>query len=355
MKGRTIEEVIQLAEKAKMYARDRIIIGSTQLKNNELAEAYFQAHLVAVGEIGGRGIRDVGNEEAYEKIALNPLVNPFLARYESHISTSAKHLTGNCFELALQALDYVINHSGDDGICAEMYQITGGDHVFLVLNRGPGSNPKDPATWESNAVICDPWSNLVYPARNYLSQLKNFYRNDKKNYIEDFDPNRHSLAPFAFNTNQIRQIRTPKNLQSRFVDQSAFLVKALETYKDQLEIEKQRLLKKYGPNDKKVLIIFSKIIDTQISILNVEGTVELVRIKKYKNDYQFAKSDLTRTLQKIYTDAVHSMQFTEDEKYQLFEHKEKKAVMELFSIKSETESNLDQITNHVEKLIKKRI
>lgn len=363
--GRTFEEAIQVAEEAKEHSRGQIITGSTQLENNELAEAYFKAHQVAIGEFdvgeGGSGIRAISDEEAQEKIISNPLVNPLLAWYESRISISAKHLTGNCAELAFHALDYVLNHKGD--MYAEVYEIKGGDHVFLVLNRDPGSDPKNPATWGPNAVICDPWSNAVYRVNDefgvpiYISKLKNFYRLDNKNYIEDFDPKRHSLAPHPYdlNTNLIRQIKTPKNLQSRFIDQSVLLVKALETYKDQLEIEKQRLLKKYGQDDKKVLIIFSKIIDTQISILNVKDVIESARYKRYKNDYQFAKSDLTQTLQNTYTDAVHSMQFTEDEKYQLFEPKEKAKVMNFFAIKSETESRIRQITDHVDKLIKKRI
>ena len=33
-----------------------------------------------------------------------------------------------------------------------------------------------PETWGKNAVICDPWSNKVYGAADYLKKLKNFYR-----------------------------------------------------------------------------------------------------------------------------------------------------------------------------------
>ncbi len=99
--------------------------------------------------------------------------NQDIREYELDIKLSLISSSGNCDEFTKQAFDFILYH--DNSIKAEVYEIQGGDHVFLVLNRDPNSDPSDPDTWGKKAVICDPWANSVYYALNFRHHLKNFY------------------------------------------------------------------------------------------------------------------------------------------------------------------------------------
>jgi hypothetical protein len=44
-------------------------------------------------------------------------------------------------------------------------QVKGGDHGFVVVGRDKKTDPSNPATWNEEAVICDPWRGIVQMAR----------------------------------------------------------------------------------------------------------------------------------------------------------------------------------------------
>lgn len=44
-------------------------------------------------------------------------------------------------------------------------QVKDGDHGFVVLGRDASTDAADPATWNDEAVVCDPWRDLVQPAK----------------------------------------------------------------------------------------------------------------------------------------------------------------------------------------------
>lgn len=44
-------------------------------------------------------------------------------------------------------------------------QVKQGDHGFVVVGRDGTTNAADPASWNDEAVVCDPWKNLVQPAK----------------------------------------------------------------------------------------------------------------------------------------------------------------------------------------------
>jgi hypothetical protein len=54
------------------------------------------------------------------------------------------------------------------------------DHVFVVINQacdGNGDFPVNFANWDANAVICDVWSDIACPAREYPARWKARMRN----------------------------------------------------------------------------------------------------------------------------------------------------------------------------------
>jgi hypothetical protein len=137
----------EIAIAAKEYARNYIKKGATQLENNHLPEEY-RLPLPS-------GIDDLRNEIEHA-IAINPDKNA----YDAEINTLKKYSLGNCSEMALLALDYVLTHH--PGIFAQIYAIANGDHEFLSIGKG------------KEAFICDPWSNKVYPFHKWKNNLENY-------------------------------------------------------------------------------------------------------------------------------------------------------------------------------------
>lgn len=110
---------------------------------------------------------------------------------------TSEYKTGNCHEFSYLALG--ILRKIDPGLNGDVFTIRRGDHVFLVIDRDPNSDPANPATWGEHAVVCDSWSGAVYPAAEIPFKLKNFsyyILQDKSrlNVISSFNPRFHELA-----------------------------------------------------------------------------------------------------------------------------------------------------------------
>lgn len=353
-----LEDALKIGNEAKNYSLARIKKGYTSLASNQLSTFYYNSLKNSVKETREMYYQSWSQVDPLEK-------NITVAKFESEVAISSKYSLGNCHELAVLALYYIINFAHND-INAEVYTIDGGDHVFLVLNRDPNSDPHKPETWGVNAVICDPWNDQVndqvYPAAEYTYRLKNYrskiftIKNDR-NYVENIDPNKHTLKPIRnFNTQYLCQIRTVDNLKNNFSEEVIYLIKTIEKYKTNLEIEKNRLNKKYGDNDEKVSILANKIHELNQSIRSTSAAVIALKDKKYKNDYIFAKASLTATLKVIHQNAVCSMQFTKEELSKLFAHKgqdNKTEVLKFFGIKSDTYSHLRAMTEEVNEIMKR--
>jgi hypothetical protein len=334
-----LDRVLEIANKAKNYARAQIRKGSTQLENNQLDDEHKEALETEVGRTR-YGIRAVIDEKNTFDI-LEPDKN--IAHYENTILVTSKYSLGNCFELALQALDYVLIH--EEKITAEVYKIRGGDHIFLVLNRAPGSDPSNPATWGQHAVICDPWSDKVYKASDYRLELKNFHYIDSFNYTEDFNPSRHKLIPYEkFNTAYLKKNRTVDNLKKNFIDACDDLISILEKHKDILE---QSITIQYLYNKKMVILINNKISAIAKFIKNIEKTrAEL--FSSLDTDYRLAKEQLYTELDKLYESAADIVQFSQQEIDQVF--KPTALLTSLFSCRKSKINYTHEDFQHVKKL-----
>ncbi len=73
---------------------------------------------------------------------------------------------GNCAEMACLA---AVSAKASGAERVELFSIP--NHLFVVVNRDPASNPADPETWGPQALLLDPWSNdgkgLVLSASQY--------------------------------------------------------------------------------------------------------------------------------------------------------------------------------------------
>ncbi|ETO92365.1 Uncharacterised protein [Legionella longbeachae] len=261
-----------LARLANHYARFQIREGTSQLQNN-LYDIDKQAAL-------NKALADIRQAFAKEDFFLN--IETTITRFEKRIADCKKFSIGNCHELALMALDYMIRNQPN--VHAEVYSIEGGDHAFLVIGRKIDSDPEKPETWGDEAYICDPWSNHVYPAAEYLDKTKNFYYittpdGRQINYIEDFDPSRHKMVPVQ-NQNSIHFLQESSKLNTILLDVFTTINERHCAIFDELANDLNeisiKLNKKYGQNDPKV-----KILNEKINIIREETA----KMRSEFNDY----------------------------------------------------------------------
>jgi hypothetical protein len=92
----------------------------------------------------------------------------------ANVAKIEKRGIGNCGEVAAVALVY-LKSTGTSETLDYVYIIDGATsnavvpHVVAVIGRG-GDTTLDiglPGTWSADAVICDPWDRVVYPAKDY--------------------------------------------------------------------------------------------------------------------------------------------------------------------------------------------
>lgn len=196
------------AHLANKYAREFIIEGGTQLINNTYLIDKKKSLSNAV-----KAIREKSQESASSWLEFDYYIYEF---YQS-IECSKKYSIGNCNELSELALDYIAHYVPH--VNAEVFQLVGGNHVVLVVGRQKGSDPKKPETWGRDAYICDPWSDDVYPASEYLSRTQNYYQKYDEvldvytNHVEDFNPSKHTFSPIRnYNTDYLRKYNTKEHI-----------------------------------------------------------------------------------------------------------------------------------------------
>ncbi len=336
-----LQETLACAEAAQDYARKLILYGSTQIENNllrrdpSLPRTVDIEHLTYVENLaeGVLKLEDYIAEQISEKRSVNSLENKFLITYETYVALTTKFSLGNCTELALEALDFILNNHPE--MSAEIFTIAGGDHVFVVLNRHEGSDPHNPMTWGDSAVICDPWaedkSSRVYPATEYRKHLKSYVHDikNKQNTTEELEletknsstPPKHVLTPNdIFNTTMLRKLKKIHELSKAFDEQVESLTVILAKYRTGLETEIQRLKDERSEKkpteqkkiDHKITVLRNKADQIQAQFHSTHDTANAVREMKFAN-YDEAKSVLTEHIATLKEEAIHSMQFMNKE------------------------------------------
>lgn len=99
--------------------------------------------------------------------------------------TALEHHLGNCYEFAIVAR-YLLKMRYRD-VPAEIYEVSNGDHVFLVIGNG------------KNAVVCDGWAGEIYPMYDIERKLKCFrpytIESSHLNVITSYNPEFHVIKP----------------------------------------------------------------------------------------------------------------------------------------------------------------
>lgn len=312
-----------IAEEAKKQSRAFIIEGSTQLINNSYDPEKNAALYKAVLDL-----RDVIAEPEMFVLESDNAIQLF----QKTVSVCQKYSIGNCYEMAVMALDYCVNHHPE--VRTEVYLISGGDHVFLVVGRDPESNPHKPETWGKNAFICDPWANKVYPASHYLSETKNYYgilnpqTGEIKNHLEDLKSGKHTFSPIPnLNSTHLSKMNTKEHVNAlinAFEKKYTYLLKGLQNFISGLTAIADRLEEKYGNQDEKYKIILEK----KDSLINIVSDLRknLGNSNKGNSPGQETREALQKKLRDAIRTSDKTIAFSSEDNQKISEYRNPKAL-----------------------------
>lgn len=293
----------EVAQKACDYARTYILLGTTQLINNTYTVIEKNALAKALCDLRIACLE-------YSPFLLE--IDTTIKNFYQTINLCKKFSLGNCHELALMALDYVVNSA--PGVEAEVVRIKGGDHAFLVIGRKLKSDIERPETWGSKAYICDPWANEVFPASDFFIRAKNFYHtkdpltNTYVNFVEHFKPEVHTIVPLSkINTYHIRATQSEHHLKKiiKFSEEkNSYILNAMKTLEDKLTDIAVRLIDRYGRDTEQSLVIHRMILQLHVATSSICARIN--KVQTYA-DYCELRVDLERSLKqnvRAYNQAV---------------------------------------------------
>jgi len=240
--------------------------------------------------------------------------------FEESIQQTKKYSIGNCCEYVELALEYILGFNEKyptHKIFAEGFEIENGDHEFLVLGRLQNSDPGDPLTWGDNAIICDPWSDLVYPAKQYKEFLKNYeYQPFKKMHHLEKINNSHILATLtSLNTRYLEKKNSKKyrqEMQNFFQMKINLLNEIVSSYR--IELKRNTVFEKMDKKDRSYQIIYTKLAETERLLDFLNEAKQFVFKNSKKNDYYFIKEQLQNTLRQVFEYLNSLYHFTPMEK-----------------------------------------
>ncbi len=316
----SFKEVYNLAIKARDYARQQIIQGTSQIENNDFSYAGQMALETA--------LIDDCKPFYIEKNLLQLDANRLIYDFEATIQTTSQYSLGNCGELAYQALDYVMSVAKANHILAELYTIQGGEHMILVLGRRQDSHISDPMNWGDDAVICDPWAkdekNQVYPAKEYVMKLKNYTyefkphdvlpedvinaKNERTNLLQDFQMGQHVLMPVrGYHNKYLSENRDIETLYQKYTKKINVLIEMLTAYQAQIDaLESHLALNK--KQDERYRVLMFKSVNLNDRIRSLKSDRVFARV--HKGDYREVRNTLMHALASQYDDVMHAMQLT---------------------------------------------
>jgi len=195
----TLAENILLGNDAANYARKLITASSTALTTSMIDQSDIAKHIERMRK------STFSTEVSLKDLFRVPDIhfNADLYQIKKAVRLVKNFSVGNCGEYAALALNYLRKQ---DVKRAEAFSISNGNHCFVVIDRAMDSDPEKPETWGTDAIVCDPWSNKIYPATE-ITQTLQCYRGIRVNSGEfsmeysiqnttyPFDPTIHTLKP----------------------------------------------------------------------------------------------------------------------------------------------------------------
>lgn len=173
---------LELAQEALRYAQERIKESSSALKTPDTETLRINKNI--------NHMRQSTLDKQNSIKALYRVASPHSLIVKSRSKIITQFEVGNCSEYATLALRYIHKQSS---IYAETMYIQDGDHAFVVIGRPIDTDINKPETWGEDAVVCDPWSDMVYPASEIPEKLQCFSGTTGKRAVYPRDPSTHKL------------------------------------------------------------------------------------------------------------------------------------------------------------------
>ncbi len=224
--------------------------------------------------------------------------------FESIVSSAFKFSLGSCHELTCMALYFCIKNN----IHAEYYEGINIDHTFLVIGRKKGSDPTDPSTWGPDAMICDPWDNQSYPAKELDHHFKPLFGHGYQ-----------ITSAFCLRNTCIK--RTVKNLKESFCTRFQAMQCALDEYFFYLENMSSDLTpeKKFIVQNKinKIKEYVSTIPEPTVLFEQCHNAAKEIAKKEQQDEwldeYSLTRSYLINNLEKLHDQIKKEMTFSPSE------------------------------------------
>lgn len=102
--------------------------------------------------------------------------NAMLYIYHKVAEHASGMKSGNCGEQTALAFIYLLKHNV---LPLDFCKVKNGDHAFVVIGRSKEGNPNDLKTW-GNAVICDPFNNQAFIAKDATPEQIRMLLGDKE-------------------------------------------------------------------------------------------------------------------------------------------------------------------------------
>lgn len=340
----------QIALEAKSYAQFYIKKGCTQLQTNAYDQSQKKALLMAMDDLRANMLEFEHSEEL-------AWIESNIKLFYKSVENSKKFSLGNCAELAMLAMNYIAHNTDNN---AEFYNIINGDHMFVVIGRQMNSDPSDPTTWGDQAFFCDPWSNLVYPSRDYLTKLHDHYiSGDVENYnyvnnIRPFDPHTQQLMPVAnLNTAYIRSFHE-KNVdfvQALFIMQCSCMSNALTTLKQNLQTTAQRLKEKYPTSNERIAVIEKLITNLEEITGKITNSLNN-KSELMQGNYLEIKSNFSKNLLNLRKSYNTTVNISQDDKNTLNTPQRFKKIMRYFNCETRAMRDTRKAFEDVDRKIK---
>lgn len=308
------------AREACHYARRFIVKGSTQNINN----TYTSKQRIFL-EKGIVDLRDM----SLSKNPYNLEEDSSIQIFYRVIELCKKFSLGNCFELALLSLEYVLITYPN--LRAEVFILSGGDHTFLVIGRNPASLPHLPKTWGRNVFLCDPWTNSVYSAYKYARYLRSHsstpYPNntpgDYLNHIEKFEETRHTFKCLdTLTTTYLRIADTPLHkleIKTRYQQKTTNMLRAIKSLMVDLQTIAESVKEEYGSQDGKYLTIQQAV--NKLTALIDQTTMVMKQNVDINEPYLEIRMSLQQSLKVQVAEYWHAMSLSESDKKTLFTYR----------------------------------
>ncbi|HVE43915.1 MAG TPA: hypothetical protein VNC84_02115 [Gammaproteobacteria bacterium] len=324
-------DTAEIAKSACEYARKSIIAGSTQIQNSDFDEAKRVALTKGIKDL--RAFRKEASESRIESDA-------GIEFFYANIATCKKFSLGNCSEMALMALDYVLSHAPE--VNAEVYRIAEGDHAFLMIGRIEGSDPTKPETWGGDAYICDPWCNQVYPASEYVDKMEFFSfspmpsKEDCRYYtasVTKFNSKQHSLKLLwddknDMNTKYLRKANSRAHIDqfiARYREKLESIHQVLETLHLQMSLIVLQFEQKYpviGGQKKKRITIQAMLLQLEKRMEAIKKDIENVAELKHEDlPYSELREKLEGSLKRHTLSSAKILNLSNEDKSVLMKHR----------------------------------